>query len=105
MAPLGCCQEEPNQLPEHSSRSGAKLPGDPRPKLSATRALSHEYVHSYFINDAPSEEVPKVVARTSNPDVSGFVSQACKSPCRSNSPGDETLVGALKGLRSSESRR
>ncbi len=91
--------------PDVRPRSGAKHPGDPRAKLSATRAIAGEYVHSYLVNDAPSEYVMKTPFETANPDVSGFTSRACRSAPRNTRAGDESLSGAMTELRSSEGRR
>ena len=84
--------------PKTAPRSGKKSV-DSRPKLSSTRAVSHEYVHSYLVNDAPSQEVPKYVPETMNPDVSGFTSQRCLDGPRKTGVGEESLRGAMCELK------
>ena len=90
-----CCVPHINVRPG----SGKKAPGDPRPKLSATRAISDEYFHSYKVNSSNDQYVPKVPYDTMNPDVSGFTSRLCRSPPRSTGVGEESLKSAMQELR------
>jgi hypothetical protein len=85
-------------------KSGAKHPGDPRSKLSATRAISDEYFHSYKVNSSDDQFVPKTPADTMNPDVSGFTSRLCKTPPRNTKAGDESFGAALSELSSGKRR-
>lgn len=80
-------------------RPGNKHPGDPRPKLSATKAISHEYLPSYMVNSSSDQYVPKTIEETMNPDVSGFTSRVCRSPPRNTSVGDEGFGAALDELK------
>lgn len=80
-------------------RSGVKHPGDPRPKLDATRAITHDYVHSYMVNSSADQYVPKTVEQTMNPDVSGFTTRVCRTPPRNTNVGDESFRAALDELK------
>jgi hypothetical protein len=99
---VGAPEEEPSCGKPHINvrpRSGDKHPGDPRPKLSATRALSHESQHSYIVNSSADQYVPKKPFETANPDVSGFTSRLCRTPPRSTGVGEESLKAAMQELR------
>jgi hypothetical protein len=99
---VGAPEEEPSCGKPHINvhpRSGKKLPHDPREKLSATRAISHEVQHSYIVNSSADQYVPKKVFDTANPDVSGFTSRLCRSPPRNTSAGEESLKSAMQELR------
>jgi hypothetical protein len=80
-------------------RAGTKPKGDPRQKLSSTRAISDEYFHSYKVNSSDDQYVPKIPHDTMNPDVSGFTSRLCRTPPRNTSAGEESLKSALKELK------
>ena len=79
-------------------RPGDKLSGDPRPKLSATRAISHELVPSYMVNSSADQYVPRTPEETANPDVSGFKTRVYKSP-KNTGVGDESFGAALQELK------
>jgi len=96
MGPPGPEPEEPKcQNPDVRPRAGSKTLGDPRPKLSATRAIKgSESSEGYWVNGESPERVMRTPRETANPDVSGFVSRACRSGFRESGAGDESLAGA-----------
>jgi hypothetical protein len=105
---VGAPEEEPSCGKPHinlaKQRPGTKHPGDPRPKLSATRALSDEVQHSYIVNSSADQHVPRKPFDTANPDVSGFTSRLCRSPPRRTSAGEESLKSAMQELRCGSKR-
>ena len=104
---VGAPEEEPSCGKPHIKthpKAGKKPEGDPRSKLSATRAISDEYFHSYIVNSSNDQYIPKKPYDTANPDVSGFTSRLCRTPPRNTNAGDESLKNAMQELKCGSKR-